>query len=159
MIEVKVNTSQLAALSSQFKRWQVIAAAGFGGMMPAVGQLIVRQHRQRFSSGGADAGGWKTPIRGNSPLIMSGTLMGSIKARSGRFFTIVSPNKGLPYAYIHQGGGVITPRKARRLHYVVNGTHVYSKRSVIPPREYMGLSPANKVEIGLFVDRWVGRYF
>lgn len=159
ILDIKINTTQLAALSKNFNRIQVIAAAGFGGMMPAVGKLMVDQHRRRFASGGADAGGWKRPIRGNAPLNLTGTLVGSIKARSGRFYTIVSPNKGLPYAHIHQTGGVITPRRARSLSYVIGGKRIKSKRSVIPQREYMGLSPANKIEIGLFIDRWIGKFF
>lgn len=156
-LDVKINASQLAALTTKFKRWQVITASGFGGLMPAVGELIEQRHKERFSKGAGPAGRWKRNLRGNAPLVLTGALRDSIKARSGRFFTRVSPGN-FPYTAIHNFGGTIRAKRGGLL-FNINGTRIRAKKSRIPARQYMGLTGADLTKIGLLVNKWVGRFF
>ena len=49
----------------------------------------------------------------------------------------IGPDASVPYAAIHEFGGVITPKVAKFLKFVVGGKFVQAKRVVIPPRPYM----------------------
>lgn len=41
------------------------------------------------------------------------------------------------YAKIHEFGGIITPRRAKLLHFFVDGAEVFTKRVSIPARPYL----------------------
>lgn len=75
---------------------------------------------------------------GGMPRRRTGRLRGSIvvdapKARLRR----IGPDASVPYAAIHEFGGVIVPKVAKYLKFVVGGRFVQTKRVVIPPRPYM----------------------
>jgi phage gpG-like protein len=44
---------------------------------------------------------------------------------------------GVVYAAIHEFGGVITPIRAKALHFVIDGKHILTQRVVIPARPYL----------------------
>lgn len=43
---------------------------------------------------------------------------------------------GIIYARIHEFGGVITPKRARFLHFFIDGKEIFTKYVVIPARPY-----------------------
>lgn len=44
---------------------------------------------------------------------------------------------GVVYAAIHEFGGIITPRRAEYLHFVIDGRHIKTKLVHIPARPYL----------------------
>jgi len=159
-ISITVSAGDIARLKKGLSRVRLAAATGVMGMMPALGELIVRQHKKRIRSEkkSPDGASWPPNIRGNSILVYTGSLAASIHHKSSPFTTRISPGK-FRYSRIHQTGGVIRARAGRSLVFSINGKRIHAKRSQIPQRMYMGLSQQNLVEIGLLVDRFAARAF
>lgn len=160
-VNFKIDVSDIVRIQRGMVGLKQIIAGGILGLMPAVGQLVTKQIKRRINSEKTSPDGerWRQNLRGNSILVLSGALVGGIRARSSLFRTVISAPKRLPYARIHQTGGIMRPRKAGAMRYDINGDTIVSKKSVIPQRMYMGLSPSNLAEIKVLVDSFGRRAF
>lgn len=112
-----------------------------------IGGLVESQTKRRISSEKRSPDGvpWKPNLEGTSILVREGHLLSSIHYVVGGDHVRIG--SGLIYAAIHQLGGVITPKKAKRLAFTLRGKSVFAKKVTIPARPYLGLSAANEVEI------------
>ena len=88
--------------------------------------VVQRQARKNAMVGGK--AGFKTS-RGAAGLV------GSIGFEVKRFIARVGSN--LVYARIHEIGGVIRPKTAKALHFVIDGQHIVVQSVTIPPRPYL----------------------
>ena len=154
VIDIKINAASLARTIKGLGKVRLAAALIGGKLMPACGELVVKQTKRRITSEkrSPDGARWRPNIRGNSTLVLTGALAGSIHHQSGPLSTRISPGN-FPYTRIHQAGGTIYPRRGRSLVFSVHGQKIFAKKSRIPQRMYMGLSVANLAQIGLLVDR------
>lgn len=66
----------------------------------------------------------------------TGNLVQSIKIRKAKSYIDVGAFNTV-YAKIHEFGGIITPRRAKALHFFVDKMEVFAKRVHIPPRPYL----------------------
>ncbi len=122
-------------------------------LMTAVGQEVQDQTEYRITTEktAPDGTAWPPNRRGTSTLYASGTLAGSIDYRATP--DEVHVGSPLPYARIHQFGGVITPRTARALAFSSGGNSYVVKSVYVPPRPYLGLSAQNVSDIeGMIAD-------
>lgn len=108
-------------------------------------------HEKRAPSGAA----WKPNLEGTSTLFREGFLLGSIHYVTGP--DSVRIGSGLVYAAIHQFGGTITPKKAKRLAFTLGGRSVFARKVTIPARPYLGLSADNAAEIERTTELFVRR--
>ncbi len=111
--------------------------------------IIVRNAaRENVRPGGPS--GFRTSSGGRGLLGRIGIAVDESKmiAKVGCNLDGAQTNTDVVYARIHELGGVITPKRAKALHFVIDGKHYTSQRVVIPPRPY--LRPAldnNRVNI------------
>jgi phage gpG-like protein len=64
---------------------------------------------------------------------------------------------GRIYAAIHQFGGTILPKKAKRLVFTLKGKTVFATRVTMPARPYLGVSAENAAEIERSIIGYLGR--
>jgi len=128
----------LAALAGRLTDLQP-AMAGIGAALEA---LV----RDRFDAGRGPGGRVWPPSRraraeGGATLVDSGRLRNSIAARPGPDGVAVGTD--VVYAAIHQKGGTILPRRARRLVFTsFDGRTVAADRVDIPARPFLGMDEA-----------------
>lgn len=93
------------------------------------GQHVVRKVKQKLS--------------GEVLRVRTNRLRGSItsEVRGEKTLELVVGTNVI-YARIHEFGGVIVPKKAKFLHFIVGGREVFAKKVTIPKRPYM--EPAMK---------------
>jgi phage virion morphogenesis protein len=115
-----------------------------------VGELVVRQTRERFAGQKAPDGTPWVPLNslyaaakhGPGILRESGQLRDSIVWQMEGDATLrVGTNK--VYGRIHQLGGTIVPRTARALAFRLGGKLVIARAVTIPARPYLGVSTGN----------------
>jgi phage gpG-like protein len=90
---------------------------------------------------GAD---WPARSSGGHPLLLlSGTLRNSLHVSAGGD----SVKVGSPtiYAAIHQLGGVIVPKSAKRLVFSAGGKKVFAKKVTIPARPFLPFDKSGKL--------------
>lgn len=139
------------------------------GILAAIGVKLAAETRNRFSRGEDPAGRrWAdyAPLNplyaagkyGPSILIgagMRGGLQGSITSAVDGFSVVVGSNK--VYAAIHQFGGTIRPKTARRLRFRMGGRLVAAMSVHIPARPYLGLSAIDKVAVVETLEDFLAR--
>ena len=114
--------------------------------MSAIGGALEATTKDRFQTGTApDGTPWKPVKRGGKPLVDTSRLVQSIHAQSDANSVRVGTN--VIYAAIHQFGGDIKPKKAKALHFQVDGNSVFAKRVTIPARPFLGIGPADEAAI------------
>lgn len=74
---------------------------------------------------------------GNKILSRSGELKNSITYRAGENKVLVGPGTGIPYARIHQLGGVIRPKNGKALLVPCGNRILRLKQVKIPARPYL----------------------
>ncbi|MCB1520670.1 MAG: phage virion morphogenesis protein [Hyphomicrobiaceae bacterium] len=117
-------------------------------MLEALGATVESQTRRRITSEktSPDGAAWKPNRAGTSILVRRGGLRDSIHYRTGA--SEVRIGSGLVYAAIHQFGGTIRPKAARKLVFPGSGGGlVFADQVTIPARPYLGVSAANRVEL------------
>ena len=88
---------------------------------------------------------WRDTIEMRNPILRrSGALARSIDYRASADSLVVG--SGLVYAAIHQFGGVIRPKTASALAFMLGGRLVVTQKVTMPARPYLGLSPQNRAE-------------
>ncbi|WP_299392768.1 phage virion morphogenesis protein [uncultured Desulfovibrio sp.] len=120
-------------------------------LMESVGDVLVSGTRQRFSDEEDPKGRkWLRSGRaaesGGQTLTDTGRLRDSIEYAATTNKVMVGSN--LVYARIHQEGGTITPRKAKKLVFTGRGGKKAAvDKVIIPARPYLGVSGQDLEEV------------
>lgn len=116
-------------------------------LMVRLGRMIQLQTRRRLHSEKRSPAGapWQPNKAGTSLMVKTGALANSIDYHAGSDQVIVG--SGLVYARIHQTGGTIVPKDAKRLVFKVGNSLVFAMRVNIPARPYLGVSAENAASI------------
>ncbi|HQF31875.1 MAG TPA: phage virion morphogenesis protein [Hyphomicrobiales bacterium] len=134
-------------------------------LLDNIGRLVQEQTRRRITDEKTTPAGrpWPANLAGTPILYRSGALAGSIDYIAGDDQVMVG--SGLPYAGIHQTGGKTSPheiraKKGKTLAFMAGGDLVYRSKvnhpgSLIPPRQYLGLSLDNEIEILDATEEWL----
>ena len=92
-----------------------------------------------------------------TPLLSrEGSLVDSLVSTARRHQARWGSN--LVYARIHQLGGVIRPRRATALHFLLGDTPVFARRVTMPARPYLGWGEAEETEAAAVIERWLDRH-
>lgn len=125
-------------------------------LLAAIGAALEGSTRKRIEEGrDPDGVDWQSyaplnPLyaadkKGPGILRESGALRATIESLVEEHVLLVGSR--LPYAGIHQHGGVIQPKEGRQLSFMMGG-HLWHVDSVlIPERPYLGISEEDKVMI------------
>lgn len=151
MISLDLRLEGMEAVDRALARLDPLPAAE---LMEGIARMVQEQTRRRIEGEKTAPSGaaWKPNRAGTSTLYRSGELKRSIDyAVSG---TTAIVGSGLVYAGIHQNGGTITPKKAKRLVFRVGNKTVFARKVTIPARPYLGLSTENAEDV---IDQ-VGRF-
>jgi phage virion morphogenesis protein len=126
-------------------------------LLDQLGGLVETQTKQRIADKkrAPDGTPWKPNIEGTSILFREGYLLGSIYHVADA--SEVRIGSGLVYAAIHQFGGTIVPKKARKLVFTLRGKTVFATRVTMPARPYLGVSAENAAEIERSIIGYLGR--
>lgn len=122
-----------------------------GKLMASIGEALVSGVKTRFKNEEDPEGRkWKASARalagGGKTLTKDAHLRDFIDYAATPTKVMVGSN--LPYARIHQLGGTIRPRKARRLIFKgPGGEKIVAKQVTIPARPYLGVSKADMEEV------------
>ena len=124
-------------------------------MLDSVGKLVVSQTKQRIASEKRSPEGkrWRPNITGTPILERNGHLLGSIDHEVHGDEVWVGPS--VIYGAIHQFGGTIRPKRARKLRFRIGDREVFADSVTIPARPYLGLSDENRDEIEAVVSDWL----
>ncbi|MFD2676075.1 phage virion morphogenesis protein [Camelimonas lactis] len=150
-VTIHVNVVGIDSVEAALSRLNPLQT---GTLLESLARLIREQTVDRLTSGGPapDGSAWKPNLEGRTPILhRSGALARSIDYTVSGMQAIVG--SGLIYARIHQQGGVITPKSARRLAFTVGGKPVFVRKVTMPARPYLGLSGSDRAEL---VDAAVG---
>lgn len=116
-------------------------------VLESLGAMVESQTRRRIESEktSPDGAAWKPNRAGTSILKRAGLLLASIHYRvSGDEVRI---GTGMIYGAIHQFGGTIVPKNARKLVFQGLNGLVFADQVTIPARPYLGVSSANLAEM------------
>ncbi len=122
-----------------------------GALMASIGEALVSGVKTRFKKEEDPEGRkWKPSARasaeGGKTLTKDAHLRDSIDYAATPTKVMVGSN--LPYARIHQYGGTIRPKKAKRLVFKGSGDKtVFAKEVTIPARPYLGVSETDMEEV------------
>lgn len=122
-----------------------------GKLMASIGEALVSGVKTRFKNEEDPEGRkWKASARalaeGGKTLTDTARLRDSIDYAATPTKVMVGSN--LPYARIHQLGGTIRPKKAKRLIFKgPGGEKIVAKQVTIPARPYLGVSKADMEEV------------
>jgi len=132
--------------------------AGSLALTEAIGEQLVSSSLERFESEiGPDGTSWKKSKRveaeGGQTLSDSGALKGSIAYEATPALVAVGTNK--VQAAIHQFGGEIVPKKAKRLVFDVAGKKVFSKKVTMPARPFIGINEEDIEEARETIEEYI----
>lgn len=117
-------------------------------LLESVGEALVSGTLKRFDAEEDPEGNkWKPSRRareeGGKTLSDTAILRRSVEYATAGDKVMVGSN--LPYALIHQKGGIIKPKTAKRLVFKGSGgKKVFAKEVSIPARPYLGVSDADR---------------
>lgn len=120
-------------------------------LMESIGEALVSGTLKRFDAGEDPEGNqWEPSGRasedGGQTLTNTGRLRRSIDYAATAGKVMVGSN--LAYARIHQEGGTITPRNAKKLVFTGRGgKNVAVDKVTIPARPYLGVSEADMDDV------------
>ena len=129
-------------------------------LMDRIGSYGVSSTQERFlQERGPDGQGWtpsaRAQAKGGKTLRDSARLFQSLTHEADAGSAAWGSN--LVYAGIHQFGGTIRPRNAKRLAFrTVNG-FVTAARVTMPARPYLGLDAQDRAEIGIIAREWIAQ--
>lgn len=116
-------------------------------LLDHIAWMIAQQARARIDSEkrGPDGKAWPPNKTGDSILLKTKALRDSITSTEGRNPAVIG--SGLIYAGIHQTGGTILPKKAKRLVFRLGNKTIFARKVTIPARPYLGISAENAADI------------
>lgn len=131
-------------------------------VMDEIGAAMVDSTRQRFADGvGPDGQSWSPSMRarleGGQTLVDRRRLEGSLTHAPSRVEVSIGTN--LVYAGIHQFGGRVQAKSARKMRFRVGGRWATKQAVEIPARPYLGISDADGNEIEAILADWLGDAF
>lgn len=122
-------------------------------ILEALREVMLRQHTDRAAKERAPDG---TPWKPLNPKYRAVEKKSSkILNESGRLLSLASEVQGdtivigtnAVYGAIHQFGGIILPKRAKALRFMLGGELVTRKSVVIPARPYLGVSQSDREEL------------
>lgn len=122
-IKIQVKTTGFGELSAQFKKLRAMAETSIMKSGLQAGALVI----QRAA---------RANVREKLNKDPSGVLESQIEIRETAK-TIQVGVWGLPYAAIHEFGGLIHAKTGSFLSFVVDGTRIFTKLVQIPARPYL----------------------
>ena len=140
-------------------------------LLASVGEALVSGTLTRFEKEESPEGeAWDPSMRalaeGGKTLQDTGRLRQSIDYATAEDKVLVGSKtqatggSNVKYAPIHQFGGVITPKKARRLIFKgIDGQTVSAEKVTIPARPFIGISRADLEEVQATIDDFVSGAF
>jgi phage virion morphogenesis protein len=153
-VRIEVTTQGLDAV---MERLAGLSDLNRAVLLDQLGGLVETQTKKRIADEKRSPDGkpWKPNIAGSSILFREGYLLGSVHHISDA--NEVRIGSGLIYAAIHQFGGTILPKKAKRLVFTLKGKTVFATRVTMPARPYLGVSAENAREIERSIIGYLGR--
>lgn len=124
-----------------------------------LGEHLVSSTLERFENEkGPDGKDWAPSARakneGGQTLTDTAGLKSSINYEASPDLVAVGTNK--IHGPIHQFGGEIRPKKARRLLFEVGGKKVSAKKVSMPARPYIGIDEDDIAEAKDIIARFIG---
>ncbi|MDY0349048.1 MAG: phage virion morphogenesis protein [Tenuifilaceae bacterium] len=112
----------------------------------AIGMAMVASTGRRFE-GGVDPEGkpWEPSSGPGQTLIQGGHLRDSVTYEASSEQVVWGSNR--KYAAIHQHGGEIVPKTAKKLMFKVGGKTAAADRVTIPQRAYLGVNEEDREEV------------
>lgn len=113
-------------------------------LLDSLGRLFQQSTVERIevTKTSPDGEKWKENNAGTSTLYASGELAASIDYDVGN--STVAIGSALIYAAIHQFGGVIKPKSASKLAFMIGNQLVFATQVNMPARPYLGASEQDK---------------
>jgi phage virion morphogenesis protein len=144
---VEVIQAQLLELSKK--------TANMTPILAGVGNILKNSIEDSFPAQKSPFGApWKPSYRvattGGHTLVKSGTLSSTWNIRANA--TSVTVGTNVPYAAIHQFGGVIRPKNGKILRFKGSGGWVSKKEVVMPARPFLPIDSAGRLAEGVKVD-------
>ncbi|HUN10661.1 MAG TPA: phage virion morphogenesis protein [Rhabdaerophilum sp.] len=151
LFTIDARAEGLEAVDKALSRLDPLASAE---LLEGIARMVQEQTRRRITNEKrAPSGAAWPPNRTGTPILYrSGALTRSIDYAISGDAAIVG--SGLVYAGIHQRGGTITPKKAKRLVFRMGNKTIFARKVTIPARPYLGLSAENAEDV---IDQ-VGRF-
>lgn len=149
-------TGEIGRLEAALGRVRAIGANP-EPLLRQIGVAMESSTRARFRvQAGPDGQAWRplnpgyAAIKRGSAILqehgMAGGLMGSIHSVVEGGAVVWGTNK--IYGRIHQFGGVIRPKTARRLRFMMASGPVFAQSVTIPARPFLGIDAEDRAEIG-----------
>jgi len=126
-------------------------------MMNRIGSAVEASTKERIdlTNLAPDGNPWKPSRRaladGGRTLVKSGDLRDSIHHEASGNEVVIGP-EDLPYAAIHQFGGVIKPKNAKKLAFKTPLGMAFLDQVTIPARPYLGISRDDEAEISSILE-------
>lgn len=151
LFTIDARAEGLEAVDKALSRLDPLPA---GELMEGIARMVQEQTRRRITNEKrAPSGAAWPPNRSGTPILyQSGALARSIDYLVSGETAIVG--SGLVYAGVHQHGGTIKPKKAKRLVFRMGNKTIFARKVTIPARPYLGLSAENAEDV---IDQ-VGRF-
>lgn len=156
-VTIRVSLSGFDSIDAVLARLNPLQA---DTLLESLARLIREQTVDRLTAGGPapDGSAWKPNQEGRAPILhRTGALARSIDYTTSGMQAIVG--SGLVYARIHQQGGVITPKAAKRLAFRVGGKLVLARKVTMPARPYLGISGSDRTELVAAAVTYIRRLF
>ena len=159
-VSVELDAPELAGLADDLRRASRADRRRLTQALAAAGESAARE---RITAGGPGPDGERWPPRhplnpSRKPLLnREGGLNDSIEGRGDA--STASWGSNLVYARIHQLGGVIRPRRRRRLRFELGNRTVFARQVTIPPRPYIGWGDPERREATAVIGRWLDQAF
>jgi phage virion morphogenesis protein len=149
---VTINVSFEAASSQEAFTRLAGLGANLQPVMEEFGAGFVTAISRRFETeSDPDGRKWVKNRRGGMVLTDTGILANSFSSRAGR--DQVEVGTAVPYAAIHQTGGVIKPKNGKALAFAYAGGFAVVKSVTIPERPFLGIGQAEKDVVNDVVKR------
>ena len=116
-------------------------------LLQGIGRFLQESTRERIevTKKSPDGASWQANRAGTSTLYDTGNLSASIDYQvSG---SSVSIGSALVYSAIHQFGGTIKPKRAKKLTFTIGNKLIFATKVEMPARPYLGLSQDDKTGI------------